>query len=58
MLDSLVLTGEESSGRSVFAMGDKSPKREVKSPKKDIKEKRRDKLQKKAAKGPGSIGSD
>jgi hypothetical protein len=36
----------------MFAMGDKSPKKEVKAPKKDIKEKRRDKQEKKASTKP------
>ena len=42
----------EPSDRRVSAMGDKSPKKEVKAPKKDIKEKRREKSEKKATK-PG-----
>lgn len=35
----------------VSAMGDKSPKKEVKAPKKDIKEKRKEKKEKKASRG-------
>jgi hypothetical protein len=35
----------------ISAMGDKSPKKEVKAPKKDIKEKRKEKQDKKAGKG-------
>jgi len=36
------------------AMGEKSPKKELKSPKKSIKEKRKEKQEKKAAKGGSS----
>jgi hypothetical protein len=38
-------------GRRISAMGDKSPKKEVKAPKKDIKEKRKEKQEKQSGKG-------
>ena len=49
------MTMDNASGRRIFPMGDKSPKKDVKVPKKDIKEKRKDKHDKKAAKGIVSL---